>query len=114
MKFFIPPHMREPGQGDFREELWGDHRPLCKSGCQEVDIERSATFVRACAEGSALLMEELKKRQAPVVREKAKQVEKWAQQTGVFHEFDKERAKSQDAVKRITVYAGENNGNDQR
>lgn len=66
---------------------WGDHERDCKT-CRGVDLAKPVTFVKACAMGSQLLMEELKKRQAPLVQRKAKAVEEWAKSTGTFREFD--------------------------
>lgn len=63
--------------------LWGDHQPSCET-CREVDLSRSATFAKACAQGSPLLMEELAKRQAPIVAKKRKEVEEWAKERGTF------------------------------
>ena len=63
--------------------FWGDHWPGCEK-CREVDIEKSATFANACAQGSPLLMEELARRQAPKVAEKRKQEKEWAEKAGVF------------------------------
>jgi len=62
---------------------WGDHWPGCEE-CRAVEIERSATFANACAQGSPLLIEELAKRQAPVATQKRKEVEEWAKKAGVF------------------------------
>lgn len=62
---------------------WGDHWPSCER-CREVSLEKSATFANACAEGSPLLMEELTKRQAPVEKQKRKEVEDWAKARGTF------------------------------
>lgn len=69
------------------EFTWGSHEGGCTS-CLKVDLGKPATFVHACAFGSRLLMEEMQKRQTPVVRQKAKQVEEWAKKTGAFREFD--------------------------
>ena len=63
--------------------LWGDHWPGCAK-CREVSFEKTASFVNACAEGSALLSEELVKRQAPVEAKKKAEVLDWAKRAGVF------------------------------
>lgn len=62
---------------------WHDHAPSCEK-CRSVDLEKSATFVHACAQGSQLVMEEMKKRQAPVEKQKRADEEKWAKERGVF------------------------------
>lgn len=67
----------------YTQIFWLDHKPACAK-CREVDIERSATFANACAQGSVLLAEELAKRQAPIVKKKAAEVREWAKKTGVF------------------------------
>lgn len=85
---------------------WGDHEQTCKQ-CRHVDLGKSATFVRACAMGSALLTEELRKRAAIPARQKARDVEEWAKKTGNFAEFDRGKP---DHVRRITRYVGEGNG----
>ena len=62
---------------------WSDHWPAC-GNCREVTITQSATFARACAMGAPLLMEELARRQAPIVKQKTAEVRKWAEHTGIF------------------------------
>lgn len=69
--------------GEDVEIRWSDHRPGCAK-CREVEIDSSATFSRSCAQGGVLLMEELKKRQAPVERAQRRAVEKWAEEAGTF------------------------------
>lgn len=63
--------------------VWSDHMPSCEK-CRRVELEKSATFVSACWLGSKLLMEELTKRQAPVVSQKENEIKAWAEKTGVF------------------------------
>lgn len=62
---------------------WFDHFPSCAK-CREVNLDKSSTFVNACAQGSILVMEEMKKRQAPIEAQKAREVEEWAQKAGTF------------------------------
>ena len=62
---------------------WSDHRSECAK-CQEVDIDKSATFVCACAEGSPLLMEHLVELRRPEGKRRAKEVLEWAKAAGVF------------------------------
>lgn len=68
---------------EFTNIYWSDHASVCAK-CRDVDVEQSATFVHACAEGSPLLMEELVKRQAPTVRASQAEVREWAKKAGVF------------------------------
>lgn len=63
---------------------WGDHWPGCAS-CRSVNIDKSATFVNACAQGSPLLMEEMAKQRAPIAREGAQINKQWARDRGTFH-----------------------------
>jgi len=49
-----------------------------------VDLEKTGSFVNACAQGSPLLMEHTVKMQIPAVKEKAKQVREWAKRAVVF------------------------------
>lgn len=74
----------EFGKPAYRQVYWNDHWPSCEK-CREVDLEKSASFVKACATGSQLINEEMIKRQAPVVRQKRKEEREWAQRAGVFH-----------------------------
>ena len=62
---------------------WGDHRPAC-GACRTVEIERPATFINTCAQGSALLSEELVKRQAPLEKLKRQEIKEQARKAGVF------------------------------
>lgn len=78
---------------------WGDHWPACEH-CRTVDIDRSATFANACAQGSPLLMEELANRQAPVVRQKSAENKEWAKKAGTFV-VDKA---NKEAVTNVTKY----------
>jgi hypothetical protein len=71
------------GRNVMKEVLWGDHFPACVQ-CREVNLGASSSFVHACGEGAALLMEELAKRQAPIVAQKNKEVRDWARKAGVF------------------------------
>lgn len=71
------------GKPVFGQRFWGDHWPACEE-CRTVDLDKSASLANACAEGAPLLMEELAKRQAPVVRKKAAEVKEWAKKAGVF------------------------------
>lgn len=70
-------------KNDLVDVTWSDHAPGCAK-CREVDLDRPASFAAACAQGSALLQEEMIRRQAPVVRQKSAEVRKWAEKTGVF------------------------------
>ena len=71
------------GKPFFETISWSDHRHGCEK-CQSVDVERTATFVNACAEGSPLLMEYSASLQAPAQKEKEKTVREWAKRAGVF------------------------------
>lgn len=62
---------------------WGDHHPGCPR-CREVDLSTPPSFVKACAQGSALIAEEMMKRQAPINRANAEKVRAWAKEAGVF------------------------------
>jgi hypothetical protein len=62
---------------------WSDRSSLCHK-CGKVDVTKPATFVNACALGSPLLMEKAVEIQAPVEKEKKKQVREWAKKMGVF------------------------------
>ena len=68
---------------NFINVYWGDHYPSCEK-CREVDLEKSATFANACAEGSPLLAEEMIKRQRHLQQEKERAVRAWAKKAGVF------------------------------
>jgi hypothetical protein len=68
---------------EYKNVVWADHYPGCEK-CRGVDLEKTASYVNACAEGSPLLMEELTKRQSPIVRQKAQEVKDWARKAGVF------------------------------
>lgn len=63
---------------------WSDHYPGCEKCREGVDLEKSSTFVNACAKGSRLVMEEMQKRQAPIEAQKRREVEKWAKEAGTF------------------------------
>ena len=65
------------------EVVWSDHKYNCAK-CSEVEIGNAATFVKSCAIGAQLIMEELKKQQAPIQREKDKKIEEQAKQAGTF------------------------------
>jgi endogenous inhibitor of DNA gyrase (YacG/DUF329 family) len=69
--------------GEQLDVKWKDHRPKCPH-CQNVDLEKPASFGRSCAQGGALLMEEMKKRQAPVERQKAAAEKEWAKERKTF------------------------------
>ena len=71
------------GKPFFKQISWSDHRHSCAK-CQSVDLQRSATFALACAEGSPLLAEELVKMQMPAQQEKERVVREWAKKAGVF------------------------------
>lgn len=90
---------RQPG-GGYVEVTWSDHRAGCPK-CSEVDPDKPASFVKACAVGSPLLMEDLKERQAPVERQKQTEVKEWAKQAGVFKV---DAGLSKERVKAITKY----------
>ena len=62
---------------------WDDHAPSCEK-CRKVDINKTSTFVLACAEGSPLLTEKCVKVYAPVYKKKREEVLEWAKQAGVF------------------------------
>lgn len=62
---------------------WGDHAPTCAK-CMKVDLAKTATFTNACGMGAALLAEKARQSQAPVAKERAKEVRKWAREAGVF------------------------------
>lgn len=62
---------------------WSDHLEVCKR-CRDVEIEKSATFVKACVLGSNLLLEELAKRAAPAIKAKQEEVREQAEKAGVF------------------------------
>lgn len=97
MKFRTPFNVDE-------EIKFGDHAPGCEK-CREVDFSNPATLSRACAmPGAPLLAEELRRRQAPVTKAKAKAVEEWAKSTGHFAEFDRGTPAH---VKRLTRYVGD-------
>lgn len=64
---------------------WGEHYPGCLHGCRSVNLDRTATLSNACSLGSKLISEELAKLQAPVIKQKAKAVEEWAEKAGTFH-----------------------------
>lgn len=69
---------------EFKEVIWGDHWPGCEK-CRTVDLDKPSTLAYACAHpGAALLMEELTKRQAPVVAQSRKEVREWARRAGCF------------------------------
>lgn len=71
------------GKPEFTNVVWRDHYPGCDK-CRSVDLEKPASFVNACAEGSPLILEELAKQQAPIVAQKRAEVREWARKTGVF------------------------------
>ena len=71
------------GKPFFVSITWSDHIAKCKA-CQAVDVTRTATFTRACAEGSPLLMEKLARDAIPAQREKEQAVRAWAKRAGVF------------------------------
>lgn len=71
------------GENDFVTVTWSDHAPGCVK-CRDVSLDTPPQFVNACPLGSQLIGEEMIKRQAPVVREKAAAVRKWVETTGVF------------------------------
>lgn len=73
----------EYGKPVYVQRYWGDHWPGCDK-CREVVLESPATFAKSCAEGAALIMEELAKRQAPIVAQEAAEVKEWARKAGVF------------------------------
>jgi hypothetical protein len=89
----------EDGRTVLVDVSWGDHSPGCKK-CRRVDLEKSASFVDACAMGSKLIAEEMAKRQAPVVAQKRAEVKKWAREAG----FAVDSGLSKDRVKAITKY----------
>lgn len=84
--------------GEEKIVRWFDHAPACKQ-CREVNLDSLATFAYSCAQGGVLLMEEMKRRQAPVERQKAKEVEDWAKRAGVF--------KTATRFKVVTKYVGD-------
>lgn len=91
------------GKTVLKEIFWGDHAPACER-CREVDLQRPATFVHACAcPGAQLLDEVLRKRQAPVVRENAKQVREWAEKAG----FDTRKPVGRATLDQITLFVGD-------
>lgn len=86
---------------------WSDHENGCAQ-CRRVELGKSATFALACASpGAALLQEEIKRRQAPVVRKKRDEEIEWAKTHP--EAFVVERA-DKDYVNSITRYVGDNTG----
>lgn len=71
------------GKPIFETVTWGDHYPGCVK-CREVDLDKSSSFVNACAQGSVLINEEMVKRQYPIVAAKRAEVLAWAKKAGVF------------------------------
>ena len=71
------------GKPYFKTITWSDHRACCAK-CELVDLERTASFVLACAEGSPLLLEHTIRLQAPAQRERESKVREWAKKAGVF------------------------------
>lgn len=71
------------GKPVYETVTWGGHSAFCEK-CRGVDLENSATFINACAEGSPLLMEKLVALQAPFEAEKKRRVLEWAKKAGVF------------------------------
>ena len=75
--------LMKDGKPVFQTVKWEDHMPNCMR-CQEVDPERTSSYIHACAQGSALLMELAVEKQRPAQREKDKAVLEWAKKAGVF------------------------------
>ena len=73
----------EGGRPIFSEIIWGDHWPACEK-CRNVNLEKPATLANCCAQGAALINEELIKRQIPVVAQKKAEVRRWAEAAGCF------------------------------
>ena len=73
----------ENGKPVYKNVNWNEHIDGCKK-CQEVDLDKSSSFVLACAEGSQLLSEFLINLQRPIQKEKEAKIREWARKAGVF------------------------------
>jgi len=73
----------EAGKPVYVTVTWGQHIVGC-SRCGNVDIDKTSTWVNACAQGSALLAEKAREIHRPVQKKKAAEVLEWAKKAGVF------------------------------
>ena len=62
---------------------WEDHEAHCTK-CQQVILDKTATYALACAEGSPLLAEKAVELQRPAETERKRKVLEWAKAAGVF------------------------------
>lgn len=62
---------------------WVDHHHSCRF-CMNVETAKTATWINACALGSALLAEQAIEMQRPAQKEKEQKVFEWAKAAGVF------------------------------
>lgn len=71
------------GEPIYQLLTFADHAGGC-SHCSNVDVSKVPTWVKACAQGSALLAELAIELQRPAQQEKARKVKEWAKAAGVF------------------------------